>query len=76
LTMPRDAEILMVAAQGDVPTLWARVMPEQEKQQRRFKLRGTGHAVDMDCQHVGSFMMRGGLLVFHLFEVIGADPRD
>ena len=76
IQMPRAAELLFVAAQGDEPCLWARVVPERDRETRQFRLRGTGHPVDMDCEHVGSFMLRGGALVFHLFEVGPPKGRD
>jgi hypothetical protein len=68
IEMPRDAEFLMVGAQDLGAYLWARVVPERDKEVRKFKLRGTGHLVDLDCEHVGSFLIRGGALVYHLFE--------
>lgn len=68
IAMPRKAEILFVSTQHEQGCLWARVVPERDQEQRNFKLRGTGHPVDMDCEHVGSFVLAGGDLVFHLFE--------
>ena len=71
LEMPRDAELLFVAAQGEQGFLWARVITDDRVSgvMRHFRLRGTGHEVDLDCAHVGSFMLRGGAIVLHLFEV-------
>jgi hypothetical protein len=70
LRMPRDAELLFVASQNEQGCLWARVITDYwvGVVDRRFLLRGTGHEVDRDCKYVGSFMLRGGALVFHLFE--------
>lgn len=68
LVMPAGAEILHVETQREVPYIWARVLPERPSVTRRFKVRGTGHQVDVDCKHVGTFMLAGGDLVFHLFE--------
>lgn len=68
ILMPKGAEILHVATQGAEGHLWARVDPSNVPEQRYFKLRGTGHEVDTGCQHVGTFMLHGGALVFHLFE--------
>ena len=71
LEMPRDAELLFVAAQNEQGFLWARVITDDRVSivERRFRLRGTGHEVDLDSKYVGSFMLRGGAIVFHLFEV-------
>ena len=70
LKMPRDAEILFVGNQGDQACLWARVVPDRRVEDRRFYLRGTGHPIDLDCKHVGSFMLYAGNLVFHIFEAL------
>lgn len=69
LSMPAGAEILHVEAQrGDVPCLWARVDSDAELEDRHFFLRGTGHPVEADWRHVGTFMLADGHFVGHLFE--------
>lgn len=71
LTLPRDAEILHVDAQGAVPCVWALVDTTADEVDRRFLLAGTGHPLPDDgLTHVGSFQMVGGALVFHLFEIV------
>ena len=75
IAMPRDAEPLFVGTQNDEPQLWARVVPERASEPRKFKLRGTGHPVDMDCEYIGSFMLHGGTLVFHLFHAYPVAKR-
>lgn len=78
LMMPRGAEVLHVDSQSGVtPCIWARVDPEADLEQRRFRLVGTGHDLPDTVRpdgyprlmHVGSFQLAGGALVFHLFEV-------
>lgn len=84
LTLPRGAEILHVDVQARYtvtvegsPTIahedafvWALVDPAADTVERQFRLAGTGHDLPDDgLAHVGSFMMAGGGLVFHLFEV-------
>ena len=64
--MPEGAEILHVATQGDVPCIWARVDTERPKKPYIFHMRGTGHP-NATGDHVGSFLMHNGSLVFHLF---------
>ena len=69
LEMPFGAELLHVENQGDDQAgyLWALVDSDNGREKRRFKLRGTGHDA-RDCgAHVGSFMLFGGILVYHLF---------
>ena len=68
IEMPRDAEVLHIEAQHNHGWMWARVAPERKLEVRRFLLRGTGHPVDMECRHLGSFMLNDGALVFHVFE--------
>jgi len=68
IEMPRDAELLYVATQHEVGCLWVRVVPDRAMETRHFMLRGSGHDISLDCKYVGSFMLDGGIFVFHLFE--------
>ena len=75
LDLPIGAQILCVQAQREEPQIWAIVDPEQLKQSRRFALLGTGHPIDAaladlgkTSQYRGTFQLREGTLVFHLFE--------
>lgn len=80
IQMPQGAELLFVDAQFDEGYLWARVVPERRKEERFFALRGTGHPMDMDSKHIGSFIIRNGEFVFHLFEHVpgarGSEQMD
>lgn len=67
--MPKDALPLFVAVQHGSPMLWCRVQPDAPMVVRRFRIAGTGHTLDDTVEHyVGSFMLAGGGLVFHVFE--------
>lgn len=75
ILLPKDARILCVQAQYDEPRLWAIVNPNAAVVTRRFALRGTGHPVDdaladlgNTALYRGTFQIRNGALVFHLFE--------
>lgn len=71
IPLPAGAEILHVAAQGDVPMLWARVDTEAPIEPRRFLFLGTGFPFPDDAggyEHIGSMLVRDGALVWHLFE--------
>lgn len=69
--MPRGAVVLSVATQDDCPQMWARVDPAQPMSPRRFHVAGTGHPLTgVEGRFIGTFLMRGGALVFHLFEAI------
>lgn len=69
IEMPSGARVLSAQTQRETPHIWALVDNENVKELRRFHLRGTGH----DCTglehtvYVGTFQLRGGSLVFHLF---------
>lgn len=77
--MPEGAQILHLAMQpqsgyGEVLCLWALCDVEVRKVARRFKIRGTGHAIDGSKPaeigaYVGTFQMHGGDLVWHLFDL-------
>lgn len=73
--MPRSAvldgpEFLHVASQfrdSDLVTVWARVDAASVVAQRRILIRGTGHPIG-DERHLGSVVMAGGRLVWHVFD--------
>lgn len=69
LDLPQGAKFLYLDVQFEVPCMWFLVNPNAVKERRYFRVYGTGHAIDVDKKtHIGSFMMRGGTLVFHVFE--------
>lgn len=70
LSLPVGAKFLHLAVQDTVPCMWFLVDSTARTVERRFQLRGTGHdcAGLGDRQHLGSFMLHGGSLVFHLFD--------
>ncbi len=70
IVMPRGAEIIHVANQFGTPTIWALVDPAESLVNREFRFAGTGHLIPEHHlgKHVGSFLMDGGSLVFHIFE--------
>ena len=76
LDLPQAAVILCVQTQNNFPYIWALVDTDRPIVTQRFALRGTGH----DCEdvssilydYIGTFHLRGGELVFHLFK--GATP--
>lgn len=72
IKMPKGAEILYIDNQYEVANLWALVDPKEEMEERTFEVFGTGHEIyyDMgvDRNHIGSFQLNQGTLVFHVFE--------
>ena len=72
LEMPEGAEILSVQAQGETPCLWALVDEQSARESRTFRTFGTGHPIHIDAldmEHVGTYQLHGGRLVFHVFEI-------
>lgn len=69
ISMPFGAEVLTVALQGGVPFVWAKIDTEEPVfALYKFSWRGTGHPAGGLGKYVGTVLMHGGALVFHLFE--------
>lgn len=71
MAVPYGAEILTVGAQGEKIVFWARVDTDRPMVMRHFRLAGTGHLLDEGApagKYLGTAFLRGGALVFHLFE--------
>lgn len=70
--LPQGARVLSVQVQGSTPCLWALVDPSRPKEARRFRLASTGHPVEEseNLSFVDTFQLRGGSLVFHVFEYV------
>ena len=78
IEMPQMAEIIHVGIQAGFDSvsktvqLWAEVETEYSMRKRTFVVYGTGHELhdDKRLKHIGSFIMAGGGLVFHVYEVL------
>lgn len=73
LDLPVGARILTFQTQRDDACLWCLVDPKAPTETRRFRLAGTGHAIDIPPErlvYVATVQFHGGALVFHLFEVV------
>jgi len=69
LEIPKESWILQVEAQGNNICLWVMVDTEKEKETRYFLIVGTGHEIKHhSIANIGSVMLDGGNLVFHVFE--------
>ncbi|HYI66345.1 MAG TPA: hypothetical protein VEW95_05440 [Candidatus Limnocylindrales bacterium] len=74
--MPRGAEILHVDAQGDRMFVWALVDPTAALARYSFVVLPTGAEVTWPVglvPHIGTVLMRGGSLVWHVFS--DREPR-
>ena len=69
LSMPEGAMIIYAECQHGVPCLWAFVDTLKRTVERKFRLAGTGHPIIENIEHIGSFKMFDGDLIWHLFEV-------
>ena len=69
--MPRGAVLLFAAMQEDRLCLWALVDTDAPTKPRSFRIAGTGHPIrDEDAPRwVGTVMLHGANLIFHVFEV-------
>lgn len=70
--IPKDAKILKVDEQFGEICMWALVNPDAPKVKRNFVVIGTGHDMPK-CRvsnYLGTAKIDGGLLVFHVFEVV------
>lgn len=74
IMMPRGARVLAVDTQGGRRVLWALVDPEALQAPRHFEIIGTGHPITKALgEYVGTFQELNGRLVWHVFEVGGAE---
>lgn len=69
ICMPEGAVVLHAGVQHDIPVMWARVDPAARMVVRKFRVAGTGHALEPEVgEHLGTFLLNGGQLVVHVFE--------
>ncbi len=79
LEAPRFLRIVHVETQGVVPCFWAIVRPSHPPVLHRFRTVATGEpfAVVTFDTYVGTFLLQGGALVYHLFYLgeVGEDEE-
>lgn len=70
ISLPENAEILTVQTQNETPCIWVELDPELPSTvTREFRIFSTGHPmIDYNGKYIGTFQLRGGSLVFHLYE--------
>lgn len=75
LVLTEGAQVLHVGVQRGQPFIWVLLDPTATARTYQFQSFGTGHNVEDHItkdQYIGTFMLEGGGLVFHLFQV---NPR-
>lgn len=65
LEMPLNAIIRSVQMQERIPTLWAEVDEDAEKELRSFRIFGTGHLLDDKTEYCGT--IQDGAYVWHIY---------
>lgn len=75
--IPIGAKILSVQAQQCDVCLWMLVDPDSKLEQRHFQIYGTGHPIPEidDLEYIGTAVLNGLPLVWHVFEVIADENR-
>jgi hypothetical protein len=68
LFVPVGAKTLTVQVQKGVPCIWMLVDPKAAKEERFFRIYGTGHEMSEVGEYIGTFQIAGGTFVFHVFE--------
>jgi len=79
LDLPENAKILTVQTQHLKPVLWCLVDPKKQMKTRCFRLAGTGHLITQeegDLKYIGTFQIRDGALIFHLFEIVNTHEHN
>jgi len=69
IAMPKEAKILTVQIQGELPCIWALVDPRNLDTNRIIQIAGTGHDLSKRIMgdYIGTFKY-DGFLVFHVFD--------
>jgi len=74
LSLPIGARPLSVQVQGETVQMWVLLdKSETIYTDRRFRVAGTGHPISESVdvlQHIDTFQLYGGTLIFHVFEIL------
>jgi len=74
--IPLGARFLSVQTQKGDPQMWFTVETNNQLEERRFFVAGTGQEIPQDLfivsDYLGTFQLSDGALVFHLFEVLSS----
>lgn len=74
ILMPKGSEILTVQIQDGEPCLWAMIEDSNSETEKRYiEVFGTGNPIVSHGprNYIGTYQLRGGELVFHVFEYTG-----
>lgn len=71
VSLPVGAKVLCIQEQLGNPCIWfiTPSIDNPKKEDRTFSIIGTGHPQEfIHGQYIGTFQLRNGTLVFHVFE--------
>lgn len=68
ISVPRGSEFLCAREQFETICVWFKCDPDRPLEQVAIAVVGTGHPTPADGRYLGSAFLRGGALVFHVFE--------
>lgn len=75
IEVPAGAELLCAREQFEEICVWFRCDPTAPKEKRDIAIVGTGHdAPGSEGRYLGTASLRGGALMFHVFERISNSP--
>lgn len=69
IQMPKGAKILDFQQQGTTLCMWALSDPAEELELRRFRIYGTGWAIEPELAVIYHGTVQQGPMVWHLFEL-------
>lgn len=68
IEVPEGAELLTAREQHEQLCVWFKCDPSKPPSKRRLAICGTGHPAPEGARYVGTGLLDGGQLVFHVFE--------
>ncbi len=66
--MPAGAHVLTAQVQKGILCIWALCDPKAALKDRVFRVAGTDHSLEGNLAYIDSVQVRGGELIFHVFE--------
>ena len=66
ISMPKDALILNINTQGDIPVLYALVNTDNKVEYRIIEIFGTGHEIPNGIIYLGTYSIQS--MVWHVFD--------
>lgn len=77
IEMPQDAQILCIQTQHQIPCLWVIGDLDATLEKRSFEIFATGNELipeNGNREHIGTYQLYNGDLVYHCFEFLGILP--